>query len=44
MAEVFKVRVDNIWKNAVPYVKVNGVWKVATPYTKKPQGWVAVVS
>lgn len=34
-----RVKVNGVWKQAVPYVKVNGVWKLAQPYSKINGVW-----
>lgn len=33
------VRVDGVWKRAVPYVKVSGVWRIAQPWGKISGFW-----
>lgn len=33
------VKVNGVWKDAVPYVKVNGAWKLAQPYSKVNGIW-----
>jgi hypothetical protein len=33
------VKVDLVWKRAVPYVKVDGVWKVARPWSRLSGAW-----
>lgn len=33
------VKVNGVWKPAVPYVKVGGVWKYAQPYAKVGGAW-----
>ncbi len=33
------VRVDGVWKNAIPYVKVDGVWKQVVRYVKAGGEW-----
>lgn len=39
-----KVKVNGVWKNAIPYVKVAGVWKPAVPYVKKSGTWTLTTS
>lgn len=34
-----KIKVNNEWRNATPFVKVNGVWRQATAYTKVDGVW-----
>jgi hypothetical protein len=34
-----RVRVNGVWKNAIPYVKVKGVWKQAVPYVRVKGVW-----
>jgi len=34
-----RVRVNNTWKNAIPYVRVNGQWKEAKPYVRVNNSW-----
>lgn len=38
------IRVDGVWKQAVPYVKVGGVWVPAVPYVRKTAGWYPTAS
>lgn len=33
------VKVDTLWKLAIPYVKVSGVWKLARPWTRVAGEW-----
>jgi hypothetical protein len=33
------VKVDGVWRNAIPYVKDAGVWKMAMPYVKVAGEW-----
>lgn len=33
------VKVNGVWRNAIPYVKVNGVWRMATRYVKVNGIW-----
>jgi hypothetical protein len=33
------VKVNGVWKRAVPYVRVNGVWKIARPWTRIAGVW-----
>lgn len=33
------VRINGVWKKAVPYVRVNSQWKEATPYTRINGAW-----
>lgn len=35
------VRVNGVWKKAVPYVKMNGIWKEAAPYVRVGGVWKA---
>ena len=34
-----RIRVDGVWKMAMPYIKVGGVWKMALPYVKDSGTW-----
>lgn len=34
-----KVKVNGVWKEAIPFIKVNGVWKEAIPYMKVNGIW-----
>lgn len=36
------IKVDDVWKYAIPYVKINGVWQTALSYIKIPltNSWV----
>lgn len=34
-----KIKVNGVWKNAIPCVKVNGVWKKAVAFTKVNGVW-----
>lgn len=34
-----RVKLNGVWKEAVPYVKVNGVWKIAQPHVKVNGVW-----
>lgn len=34
-----KVRVNGVWKDAIPYVRVNGTWKEAVPYIRVNGTW-----
>lgn len=34
-----RVKVNGVWKEAVPYVKVNGVWRLAQPHIKVNGSW-----
>lgn len=34
-----KLRVNGVWKDAIPYVRVNGTWKEAIPYTRVNGTW-----
>ena len=34
-----KLRVNGVWKDAIPYVRVNGVWKEAIPYIRVNNQW-----
>lgn len=31
------IRINGVWKDALPYVRVNGVWKEAVPYLRNNQ-------
>lgn len=33
------INVNNVWKEAIPYVKVAGVWRVARPWVRKAGVW-----
>lgn len=33
------VRVDGVWKIAIPYVRVSGVWKMAVPWIRTGDQW-----
>lgn len=33
------VRVDGVWKIAIPYVRVSGVWKMAVPWIRVAGVW-----
>lgn len=33
------VKVNGVWKRAIPYVKVNGTWKKAVPYIRVNGTW-----
>lgn len=35
----FRIRVNNAWKSAIPYVRVNGQWKQAKPYLRINNNW-----
>jgi hypothetical protein len=34
-----RIRVNGVWKEAMPYVRVNGVWKEAKPYVRVNNQW-----
>jgi len=34
-----KIKVNGVWRDAVPWIKVNGVWRIAQPYQKKNGTW-----
>lgn len=34
-----KVRVNGVWKDAIPYIRVNGTWKEAVPYIRVNGSW-----
>lgn len=34
-----RIKVDGVWRDAVPYVKVEGVWRLAIPYVKVNGVW-----
>lgn len=34
-----RVKVDGVWKEAIPYVKVSGVWQPAVPYVRVDGVW-----
>lgn len=34
-----RVKVNNTWKEAIPYVRVNGTWKEARPHVKVSNQW-----
>lgn len=34
-----RIKVDGIWREAIPYVKVDGIWKPAQPYVKVDGIW-----
>lgn len=34
-----RVNVNNVWKEAIPYVNVGGVWKVARPWVRDAGVW-----
>ena len=34
-----KVKVNGVWKEAIPFIKVSGVWKEVTPYMKVNGIW-----
>ena len=34
-----KVRVNGVWKDAIPYIRVNGTWKEAVPYIRVNGTW-----
>lgn len=34
-----RVKVNGVWKQAIPFVKVNGVWKKAIPFVKQSGTW-----
>jgi hypothetical protein len=34
-----RIKVNGVWKEAVPWIKVNGVWRLAQPYVKKDGSW-----
>lgn len=34
-----RIKVDGVWKLAIPYVKVEGAWKMAIPYVKDNGAW-----
>ena len=33
------LRINNEWKEAIPYVRINGAWKEATPYVRINNQW-----
>lgn len=33
-----RIKVNGVWKKAMPYVNVNGYWKLAKPYVKNSSG------
>lgn len=33
------LRVNGVWKEAIPYVRINGVWKEAVPYIRVNNSW-----
>ncbi len=33
------MNVDNVWKEAIPYVNVGGVWKIARPWSRDAGVW-----
>lgn len=34
-----KIRINGVWKDAIPYVRVNGTWKEAIPYIRINNQW-----
>jgi len=34
-----RIKVDGVWKTAIPYVKVAGVWKIARPWGRQFGYW-----
>lgn len=34
-----RIKVDGVWKLAIPYVKVDGTWKMAIPFVKDGGTW-----
>lgn len=36
---VARIKINGIWKQAIPWVKVNGVWKQAIPFVKVNGTW-----
>jgi len=34
-----KIRINGVWKDAIPYIRVNGQWKEATPYVRVNGVW-----
>lgn len=36
---ITRVKVNGVWKQAIPYVKINGAWKQAVPYEKHNGTW-----
>lgn len=34
-----RIKVDGVWKLAIPYLKVDGAWKMAIPYVKDNNTW-----
>jgi hypothetical protein len=39
---VVNISVNNLWKQAIPYIYTNGQWKQVMPYIYNNEGWSIV--